>query len=82
MSAFVILCAALWLAALAVIAYTAACENVDRHVERALSDPLPAVDATDAEFEQWAMRALGIANSAAFETTAREIRALPETRKS
>ena len=35
---------------------------------------------TDAEFEAWAMRALGIGKSAAFETTRREIAALPETR--
>jgi hypothetical protein len=55
--------------------------SIDAMVERALSDPLPDVDAPDAEFERWAMRALGFANSAAFDNTVREIRALPETRK-
>ena len=77
MTTFVILCAVLWLAALAVIWITA---ELDHDIAAALSDPLPAVDATDAEFEAWAMRALGIGNSAAFETTRREIAALPETR--
>ena len=44
--------------------------------------PLPAPDATDAEFEAWARQALCIANSAAFEADVRaDIAALPETKE-
>lgn len=54
-------------------------DEVDRHVERALTTPLPPPDAPDEAFEAWAVQALGIANTPAMQRTLHEIHSLPET---
>lgn len=41
-------------------------------------EPLPPVDATEAEFEAWALRAVRIANDRSYDRALAEIRALPE----
>lgn len=81
MTPFVVLCVVLYAAALVVIRVGACAERIDQHVAIFGPDlpPLPPPDADDAAFEAWALQALGLGNSAAFDTTRRQIADLPET---
>ncbi|WP_028637739.1 hypothetical protein [Nocardioides sp. URHA0032] len=65
MTAFVVLCGVLFVAALAVI-WT--CDAID---ESRYQANIPSPDASDAEFEAWARQAMRIGNSAGFEASVR-----------
>jgi len=62
---------------LAVAWYQHAGRECARMVAEAELLPLPQLDAPDAVFEAYARQAIAVANHAAFETTRRQIAALP-----
>ena len=67
-----------WVAPIALGAWVAAV-GLGRAAAREMPLPLSPVDAPDAAFEDWARRALGIANDRSYDRTIAQIRALPET---